>query len=144
LACVRTVSLGYYSLIEFSKAIPKPDEFSSECLWWDIQKLPVLLFDHEQMINKALQTIRAQISYQPFGLNLLPEKFTLPELQKLYETILDRKVDRRNFQKKILSLGIIKNLDQRRKIGPHRSPGLYRFDRIKYKRALSESKGQGF
>jgi 8-oxo-dGTP diphosphatase len=141
---VRTVSLGYYSLIEFSKAIPKPDEFSSECLWWDIQKLPLLLFDHEQMINKALQTIRAQISYQPVGLNLLPEKFTLPELQKLYETILDRKVDRRNFQKKILSLGIIKSLEQRRKIGPHRSPGLYKFDRIKYNKALAESKGQGY
>jgi 8-oxo-dGTP diphosphatase len=140
----RTVSIGYYALIEFSKAIPKPDEFSSDCSWWDIRKLPLLLFDHERMIRIALQTLRAQLSYQPVGLNLLPEKFTLPELQKLYETILDRKIDRRNFQKKILSLGIIKNLEQRRKIGPHRSPGLYRFDRTKYKKALTDSKGHGF
>jgi 8-oxo-dGTP diphosphatase len=140
----RTVSIGYYALIEFSKAVPNPDEFSIECSWWDIHKLPLLLFDHEHMINRALQTIRAQLSYQPVGLNLLPEKFTLPELQKLYETILDRKIDRRNFQKKILGLGIIKKLEQRRKIGPHRSPGLYKFDRVKYKKALSESKGHGF
>jgi 8-oxo-dGTP diphosphatase len=140
----RTISIGYYALLEFSKAIPKPDEFSIECAWWDIEKLPLLLFDHEQMIRVALQTLRAQLSYQPVGLNLLPEKFTLPELQKLYETILDRKIDRRNFQKKILSLGIIKNLEQRRKIGPHRSPGLFRFARNKYKKALMESKGPGF
>jgi ADP-ribose pyrophosphatase YjhB (NUDIX family) len=140
----RTVSIGYYALIEFSKVVPKGDEFSIDCSWWDIQKLPLLLFDHEHMINIALQTIRAQLSYQPVGLNLLPEKFTLPELQKLYETILDRKIDRRNFQKKILSLGIIKSLEQRRKIGPHRSPGLYKFDRIKYKRALTESRVHGF
>jgi ADP-ribose pyrophosphatase YjhB (NUDIX family) len=140
----RTVSIGYYALIEFSKAVPKPDEFSMECSWWDIQNLPVLLFDHEFMINKALNTIRTQIKYQPVGLNLLPGKFTLPELQKLYETISDRKIDRRNFQKKILSLGILKHLDQRRKIGPHRSPNLYTFDKVKYRRALSQNKGPGF
>ena len=124
----RTVSIGYYALIEFSKAVLKPDEFSKDCAWFDIQRLPVLLFDHENMIKKALNTIRTQLKYQPVGLNLLPAKFTLPELQKLYETILDRKIDRRNFQKKILSMGILKQLDQRRKIGPHRSPNLYSFE----------------
>lgn len=140
----RTISIGYYALIEFSKAVPKPYEFSKDCAWWDIQNLPVLLFDHEQMINKAINTIRTQLKYQPVGLNLLPNKFTLPELQKLYETILDRTIDRRNFQKKILSLGVLKRLDQRRKIGAHRSPSLFTFDKVKYKRALSESKGPGF
>lgn len=140
----RTVSIGYYALIEFSKAIIEPDDFSSACTWWDISNLPVLLFDHKQMIGKALQTIRTQLNYQPVGLNLLPPKFTLPELQKLYETILDKKLDRRNFQKKILSIGIIKSLDQRRNIGPHRSPGLYKFDKIKYRKALADSKGPGF
>ncbi len=140
----RTVSIGYYALIEFSRAVPKADEFSKDCAWWDIQDLPVLLFDHESMIEKALETIRIQLKYQPIGLNLLPDKFTLPELQKLYETILNRRIDRRNFQKKILSQGILRRLDQRRNIGPHRSPSLYSFNRVKYKRALSENRGPEF
>lgn len=140
----RTISIGYYALIEFSKAVPKPDEFSKDCAWWDILNLPELLFDHEQMIKKALNTIRTQLNYQPFGLNLLPDSFTLPELQKLYETILGRNIDRRNFQKKILNMGILKNLDQRRKIGPHRSPSLYSFNKLNYNRVLMESKGPGF
>jgi 8-oxo-dGTP diphosphatase len=140
----RTVSIGYYALIEFSKAVPKADEFSKDCAWWDIQNLPVLLFDHEKMIEKALETIRIQLKYQPIGLNLLPDKFTLPELQKLYETILNRRIDRRNFQKKIISLGVLRRLDQRRNIGPHRSPSLYSFNKIKYKQALSEKRGPEF
>jgi len=90
-----------------------------------IQNLPFLLLDHEQMIIKALELIPTQLSYQPVGLNLLRDKFTLPELQKLYETILDRKIDRHNFQKKILSMDILRRLDQHRKIGPHCSPNLY-------------------
>jgi 8-oxo-dGTP diphosphatase len=140
----RTISIGYYALIEFSKAVPIPDELSEDCSWWDIENLPLLLFDHDKMISKALNTIRIQLGYQPVGLNLLPDKFTLPELQKLYETILDRKIDRRNFQKKILSMGVLKRLDQRRKIGPHRSPVLYSFNKVRYKKALSEIKGPGF
>jgi 8-oxo-dGTP diphosphatase len=140
----RTVSIGYYALIEFSKAVPKCDQFSRDCAWWDLQNLPVLMFDHDLMIEKALSTIRTQIKYQPIGLNLLPDKFTLPELQKLYETILGRTIDRRNFQKKILSMDVLRRLDQHRKIGPHRSPNLYSFDKVKYKKALMESKGPGF
>ncbi len=137
----RTISVGYYALIEFSKAFPRPDEFSRECTWWDIHDLPKLLFDHQLMISMALKTIRTQLNYQPVGLNLLPEKFTLPELQKLYETILDKKLDRRNFQKKILSLGILTRLDEQRKIGSHRSPYLYKFDIANYNKALTEGRG---
>ncbi len=140
----RTISIGYYALIEYSKAIPKPDEFSVDCAWWDIEDLPVLLFDHSEMISIALKTIRNQLKYKPIGINLLPEEFTLPELKKLYETILGNKLDRRNFQKKILSLGILKRLNIQRNIGPHRSPYLYAFDKAKYQQALSESYDQGF
>jgi 8-oxo-dGTP diphosphatase len=140
----RTVSIGYYSLIDYSKADVKPDEFSRDCCWWDITDMPLLLFDHEEMISHALQTIRNQLKYQPVGLNLLPAMFTLPELQILYETILGKKLDRRNFQKKILSLGILRRLNKRRKIGPHRSPLLYAFNKVNYKKALSQSRGTGF
>jgi hypothetical protein len=79
-----------------------------------------------------------ETNQHPIGFNLLPEKFTLPELLGLYETILNRKLDRRNFQKKILSFHILKKLDERRNIGPHRAPTLYSFDKQRYTEALKE------
>ena len=138
----RFVSIGYYALVEYSRVDPKPDYLSDECQWWDIHTLPALIFDHNAMIRKALHAIRLQLKYQPVGYNLLPKKFTLPELQKLYETILDRKLDRRNFQKKMMALGILKRLDERKTIGPHRSPYLYSFDKRQYNKAMGE--GYGF
>jgi 8-oxo-dGTP diphosphatase len=137
----RTVSIGYYALVDFTRTIPVPDEFSEECSWWNLDKLPLMLFDHEQMISLSMKTLRHQLNYEPIGINLLPEQFTLPELQKLYETILGRSLDRRNFQKKILGIGILRNLNVRRKIGPHRSPNLFSFDSEKYNKALAEGKG---
>lgn len=137
----RTVSIGYYALIDFSQASPRPDEFSRECKWFDIEDFPDLLFDHNEMISAALKTIQNQLHYQPIGINLLPDEFTLPELQYIYETLLNRKFDRRNFQKKMENLEILTKLDKRKNIGSHRSPFLYRFNEEKYKQALSEGKG---
>ena len=137
----RTVSIGYYALIDFSQANPRPDQFSRECKWIDISDLPYLLFDHNQMVSAALKTLQNQLHYQPIGINLLPEEFTLPELQYIYETLLNRKFDRRNFQKKMETLDIITKLDKRKNIGSHRSPFLYRFNKEKYNQALSEGKG---
>lgn len=137
----RTVSIGYYALIDFSMAKPRPDEFSHDCTWFDIDALPDLLFDHADMIQTALITLQNQLHYQPIGINLLPEEFTLPELQYIYETLLNRKFDRRNFQKKMENLEILTRLDKRKNIGSHRSPFLYRFNETKYNQALSEGKG---
>lgn len=134
----RVVSIGYYALVDFSETVPTPDYFSDACAWWDLRERPVLLFDHDQMVEEALRTLRRGLAYRPVGSNLLPERFTMPELQRLYETLLGRPLDRRNFQKKILSLGIIERLDERRRGGAHRSPYLYRFDPEQYRRALSE------
>lgn len=137
----RTISIGYYAIVDFQKVVPTPDEFSRECTWFDLHALPNLMFDHNDMVEKALYTIRTQINYLPIGINLLPDQFTLPEIQKLYETILDKKLDRRNFQKKIMNLGVIKPLGERRYIGHHRSPNLYEFDREKYHEVLAFGKG---
>ncbi|MBK7870592.1 MAG: NUDIX hydrolase [Saprospiraceae bacterium] len=134
----RTVTVGYYALVEYSKVRPTPDFFTDECRWWDVQELPELIFDHKEIAEKALQTLRRQLSYQPVGLNLLPEKFTMPELQKLYETILDKELDRRNFHKRMLAYGILERLEERRSGGAHKSPYLYRFDLPKYQKALEE------
>jgi hypothetical protein len=88
--------------------------------------------------------LQQEIYHQPIGYNLLPQKFTLPEIHDLYETILDKKLDRRNFPKKLITLGIIKKLKERRNIGPHRSPFLYRFDKRNYEKALREGLALSF
>lgn len=86
----------------------------------------------------ALEAIRHQLSWQPIGYNLLPEPFTLPELQRLYETILGRNLDPRNFQRKMLSLGILERLESKRRGGAYRSPFLFRFIKEKYEAVLEE------
>jgi ADP-ribose pyrophosphatase YjhB (NUDIX family) len=134
----RTVSIGYYAVTEYSKVTPQPDFFSDECAWWDVNAVPHLVFDHNKIIADALLALRQQLYHHPIGYNLLPEKFTLPEIHDLYETLLEKKLDRRNFPKKLLSLGIIKKLKEQKKIGPHRSPYLYRFDKRQYDKALRE------
>lgn len=132
----RFVSIGYYAIVEYSKVSPAPDIFSEQCIWCDIDKVPHLAFDHNEIIEQALKTMRLQLYHQPIGYNLLPEKFTLPEIHTLYETILGKSLDRRNFPKKLLTLGIIKKLKERRNIGAHRAPFLYKFDKRKYEDAL--------
>lgn len=134
----RVVTVGYFALVEYSKVKPKPDALSDKCEWFDIPDVPHLFFDHNLILTHALQELRFLTFHQPIGFNLLPDKFTLPELLGLYETILSRKLDRRNFQKKILSFNILIKLDERRNIGPHRAPTLYSFDKQRYNEALKE------
>lgn len=134
----RVISTGYYALVDFSTVTPMPDSLSRECRWCDVQNRPALVFDHDKIVAKALRVLRMQLSYQPVGLSLLPETFTMPELQALYETILGKTLDRRNFQKKILSRGIVQRLDKRKTGKAHRSPYLYRFDVDKYNQALRD------
>jgi len=94
--------------------------------------------DHNEIVTTALETLRNQIFHEPIGYELLPEKFTLPEIQTLYETILNKKFDRRNFPNKLLSQEIIVKLDEKRNIGQHRAPFLYTFHKDNYQNALNE------
>lgn len=134
----RAISIGYYALVDYSKAAPTPDAYTDECQWWEIKQIPKLLFDHNHIIEAALKALRIQLSWQPVGYNLLPDQFTMPELQRLYETILGRTLDPRNFHKKMLGLGILERLPERRKGGAHKSPYLYKFDKEKYDTVLME------
>lgn len=134
----RAVSIGYYALVDYSKVTPMPDALTEECQWWDIKHVPQLLFDHNHIISVALHALRIQLNWQPVGYNLLPEQFTMPELQRLFETILGRTLDPRNFQRKILALGIVERLDTRRKGGAHKAPYLYRFNKDQYEAMLTE------
>ena len=134
----HTISIGFYAITDFSKVNPQPDFMSDFCGWQDIHRLPPLLFDHNEMVTEALHMMRLQLYHYPIGINLLPEKFTLTEIHALYETLLGKKLDIRNFPKKLIFLGIIKKLDEKLSIGPHRSPFLYKFDKARYNKALKE------
>lgn len=132
----RTFSVGYYALVDYASVTIEEDIFTEKYVWQDINKIPDLLFDHNEMLEKAIQHMRINLHHQPIGINLLSKEFTLPEIQSLYETILDKEFDRRNFSKKLLSLGLIKDTNKIRSIGQHRSPKLYCFDKKKYSQML--------
>ena len=124
----RFVSVGYYALVDFTKVIPTIDMSSDACDWCSLDELPPLMFDHSLIIEKALQTLRSRLDHGLIGPNLLPDSFTMQELQRLYETILGKKLLRANFQRKILSLGILERMEKRYSGRAHKAPYLYRFN----------------
>ncbi len=141
----RFVSVGYYALVEYSKvARPQPDFISDSCEWHSFKALPELIIDHRQILMKAYETLKIHLNYQPIGLNLLPRRFTMPELQALYETVLDKKLDRRNFQRKMLAYDILIRTEEVRTGGAHKAPYLYEFDEEKYQRALQDGLSAGW
>lgn len=134
----RFITVGFYALVDFAVVIPQPDFSSIDCAWHDLYSIGELFMDHTHILNKALEIVRLQLNHEPIGYNLLPRKFTMPELQKLYETILNQPLDRRNFQRRILSFGLVKKLKETRKGGAHKAPFLYSFNLKKYRKALAE------
>ncbi len=138
----RFISVGYTALVDFTNVAPVEDSFSSACEWFNVHSIPEMILDHREILNKALENLQLQLNYHPVGYNLLPTKFTMPELQKLYETILDKKLDRRNFQRKIVGTGILKRLAETKKGVAHKAPYYYKFDLKKYRQALKG--GMGF
>ncbi len=134
----RFLTTGYYALVKHQDADISADEFTSECAWFNVDELPGLIMDHREIIEKALVFLRSGLNNQPVGLNLLPKKFTMTELQRLYEAILGKTLDRRNFSRKMLRFGILKKLNERRTGVAYKSPQLYAFDLIPYTRALNE------
>jgi 8-oxo-dGTP diphosphatase len=140
----RFISVGYYALVEFGKVIPQADEFSSACYWHDLACLPELILDHRSIVEKALQALRLHLNYQPIGYNLLPKEFTLGNLQVIYERILGRKLDRANFNRKILSYGVLEKKEKLYSGAAHKAPYLYSFIEAKYFEALHNGLGQAF
>ncbi|MDY0987779.1 NUDIX domain protein [Flavobacterium sp. ACN2] len=140
----RFVTIGYYALVDFSKILPNPTGRYEIVEWIDHKEVPELILDHKEILDKALDTLRTELNLMPVGYNLLPEKFTIPELQKLYETILDKKLDRRNFLRKITNIGILNKLDEKKSNVAHKAPNLYSFDKEKYDEVLKNGLNQGW
>jgi 8-oxo-dGTP diphosphatase len=140
----RFLSIGFYALVDFTQVNLVLDDISDACEWVSIDELPVFMMDHRSIFDEALITLRRQLNYKPIGYNLLPEKFTMPELQKLYEIILGKSLNRGNFYRKMLRYDILQKLDESRKGGAHKAPDLYKFDVIKYQKALKEGFSEGW
>ena len=130
------VTVGFYTLTEYSLVSIIKGPVDEEIQWWPISELPALMFDHREIITEALKALQMHIYHYPVGYELLPEKFTLPEIHSLYETILGKSLDSRNFARKLMGTGIVKKLSETKSIGAHRSPFLYKFDKKKYDAAL--------
>jgi 8-oxo-dGTP diphosphatase len=125
----RIVTVAYFALVNVHTSSE-----ASNAEWFPINDLPQLAFDHETILMTALARLRGKVRYQPIGFKLLPEKFTLRQLQQLYEVIFDRELDKRNFRKKVHNMGIVVPLREIEKVAAHRAARLYRFDKKKYDR----------
>jgi len=128
----RFISVGYYALIDFRQAAPTPDPLSDNCVWYTLENLPALMLDHNDIVKKALETLRANLDRklggnESWAAPLLAKAFTMGELQKLYETILGQKLRRSGFQRKMLGLDILERLEKQYSGGAHKAPYLYQF-----------------
>jgi len=128
----RVVSVAYFALVKPSDLNVQAGSDAKKAEWFHVEQLPDLAFDHADVVAKGLERLRGKVRYQPVGFELLPKKFTLTQLQTMYEHILGRKLDKRNFRKKILAMGVLRPLNKLSDTGGRRAK-LYRFDQKNYK-----------
>lgn len=134
----RVLTVAYYSLINPDYHDMKQSPLAKSVKWFDIENLPEVIFDVKEIIGLALKKLREEAKYYPVGFHLLPDKFTLTELQTLYEVILNTKLDTRNFRKKILNMKLLTDTKQKQTNVAHRAAKLYSFDTETYNRLKQE------
>jgi hypothetical protein len=132
----HVISVGYLSLVDSSKI--KPDQQHPDAHWFPVNRLPELGFDHKAIIQKALEKLRDKLSTEPIGFELLNEKFTLSEMQHLYEAVFSRKFDRRNFRKKVAQMKYVIPLNEKQKGVAHKPAQVFIFSRDVYQRTKKE------
>jgi 8-oxo-dGTP diphosphatase len=133
----RVITVAYYALVDSTNYKLQPSWHASETEWFDIAEIPKLGFDHKEIVTTALKTLKKEISIRPIGFELLPSKFTLTDLQNLYEVILGQSLDRRNFRRKLKAMDILIELDEMRP-GAHIGATLYKFNKKRYTSLVSE------
>jgi 8-oxo-dGTP diphosphatase len=144
----RVISVAYYALVRQADHVARAGSDAKAARWFALSSLPgspgghpqtpgALAFDHGEILEAAIARLRSKVRYAPIGFTLLPAKFTLTELQRLYEAILARDLDKRNFRKRILAMAILAEAGQQKDV-PHRAATLYRFDKRAYDRATKQ------
>lgn len=133
----RVITVAYYALINLTEHPVKASSDARNVKWFELDKIPQLAFDHAKILKTAVNRLRAKVRYQPVGFELLPEEFTLPQLQKLYESILGTALNKRNFRTRILKMDILKEVGRQEGVA-HRPARLYSFDKEKYEDFVRE------
>jgi 8-oxo-dGTP diphosphatase len=136
----RVVTIAYFAFVKPEIYTITPGLLTEEAAWVNVDAVPDLVFDHNHILESTIQTVRRKIRNEPIGFEMLPDRFTLPEFQKLYEAVLDRKMDKRNFRKKILKMSLLVPSGETQKGVKHRAARLYRFDELVY----NDLKEKGF
>jgi 8-oxo-dGTP diphosphatase len=134
----RVISVAYFALVDSSKLNIKADSDAENAQWFKIDSIPSLAFDHSIILTKAIDRLKAKLTYEPIGFDLLPKEFLFSELENLYCTILEKEIDRRNFRKKILSFEIIEETDHFSSVKTGRPAKLFKFNKQKYNALLKK------
>jgi 8-oxo-dGTP diphosphatase len=134
----RVVTVAYFALVNIGDHRVQAATDARSAAWFPVTDTPSLAFDHAKIVQAALQRLKGKVRYQPIGFELLPAKFTLSQLQHLYETILERPLDKRNFRRKALAMGFLEETDEIEQDVAHRAARLYRFDEAKYRRLVKK------
>jgi 8-oxo-dGTP diphosphatase len=129
----RIVTVAYFALVNLQDHTIKAATDASNAAWFSVDDIPKLAFDHGRIAETALRRLRGKVRYEPIGFELLPEKFTLTQLQRMYEKILEQDIDKRNFRKKIQGMDLLRELDEVQVDVAHRAARLYKFDERKYR-----------
>jgi 8-oxo-dGTP diphosphatase len=126
----RVITVAYFALVKMDDFQPEASSFAERVFWQDIHSIPPLAFDHNQIIDVALQSLRMQFAARQVGYELLPEKFTLNQLQVLHEAVLDKELDKRNFRKKIIKESLVLPLEEKQRGVLHKPARLYKLNLI--------------
>lgn len=128
----RVITVAYFSLVKMDDYHPHASSFAKAADWVSVESITELAFDHFEILTAAKMKLKRMIKIQPIGFNLLPEKFTLSQLHKLYEAILDKPLDKRNFRRKIQKLDIVTSLEEKQRGVPHKPSQLFMFNKENY------------
>ena len=134
----RVVTVAYYSLVKMTDCVLEPASFAKSAEWVAVHDIKELAFDHFDILQAALKKLKEKLDTQPIGFNLLPEKFTIGQLHKLYEAILDKKIDKRNFRRKIIKLNILTNLNEKQTGVAHKPSRFVKFNERNYRKLCEQ------
>lgn len=137
----RVVTIAYFALVNPSEFHLIPGFTASEAAWFPVDEVPDLLYDHSAILSFALDHLRVKVRHEPIGFNLLPEEFTLLDLQQLYEAVLQQELEKSNFRRKVMKTGLLKKSGKKQRDVPHRAATLYSFDEHTYQKLLKNGVG---